>query len=790
MITRLFLFLILFQLIPFTNLNSQTIKGKILDEVTGEPVAFANIVYSERAGTVTDIDGRFTIITNSVVSELRISCLGYMPKTLSKDSISANYIIYLLPLKYSLPEVEVAPGENPALAIMRQVVNKKESHNPDNYSPFSCIIYHKMTFDFSWPAEFTVDEINNIKDSLGVEKESYLFLFESVSEKKHWKKGVDKERIISGRVSGYKDPVLSSFPAVLQPFSFYSQYLELLGFSYLNPASNPGLSAYNFILEDTYVNGAEDTVYYISYRPKRSRNFRGLTGTFHIDGNSFAIRTVSAITTGTEKGLRLFIKQKYSPLSNGLWFPKQLESNLEFVSLGTARRLPFPVKGNGKSYVTAVNTRPGFSQKDFDNVIMEDVAIDADAPSVDVFRYSPLTARDSITYHVLDSIGRRNHLDAVLKTQMSLIKGYMPLGKFQLDLSKIIDYNDYEGLKLGVGLYTSPRLSGFFSTGGYYTYGFGDKNSKYGASLEFTPLKRKENKFSINYKNDVYATGSFSFIDGIKPRSSEMFGRFLTETIDLAETWSFGADFRFLKYFKSGLYYSFGDVIPVKPYLFMADESIMPEFTFHEAGIKLKWANKETFVHSPLGRTSQGTKWPVVSVNAGIGYWETESKMDYKHLEARVDKTFKYPNSMYSSVRIQGGRFYGQYANTFLYSALGSYKSLTVFVPYTFGTMRLNEFASDRFTAVYVYHGIPLALNTDNRIKPEIILNTNIGFSDAPEGINTFSKGYYESGIYFKNLFSNFFLQYGLSVHYRYGAYQLSRPIDNWAFKLGVEFAF
>jgi hypothetical protein len=421
---------------------------------------------------------------------------------------------------------------------------------------------------------------------------------------------------------------------------------------------------------------------------------------------------------------------------------------------------------------------------------MEDFVVSKDAPDVAVFRYEPLTARDSITYHILDSIGRRNHLDAIIKTQMSLVKGYVPMGNFQLDVSKLFDYNDFEGFKLGAGLYTSPQLSTNFSTGGYYTYGFGDKSSKYGVELFVAPFKNKENRGYFKYHDDVFATGTFEFIDGVKALSSERFSRFMTETMDLSKGWTAGVEFRLANYFKAGMYYGSHDISPQKSYRFSEDNLVASAFNRSELGLKIKWANKETFTNSPLGKISNGTNWPVVWLNAAAGKWQSDTDHEYQRFESRVHKRFNYPNSMYTILRIESGYLSGEYPTSLLYSALGSYKSFTVFVPYTFGTMRLNEFGADRFAALYFSQGFPLGLNTNHRIKPEIVLSTNVALGDAPAGITSFQKGYYESGIYLKNLFSNFIFQYGLSVHYRYGAYRLPEAIDNWAFKLGLEFAF
>ena len=86
------------------------------------------------------------------------------------------------------------------------------------------------------------------------------------------------------------------------------------------------------------------------------------------------------------------------------------------------------------------------------------------------------------------------------------------------------------------------KLSKNFTTGGYFAYGFKDKNWKYGTSLDITPLKNKENKIILAYKDDVNSTGSVTFIDGINQRSAEAYGRFTTKTMDLNKEATLGTD--------------------------------------------------------------------------------------------------------------------------------------------------------------------------------------------------------------------------------------------------------
>ena len=61
-----------------------TIKGKMIDKSNNEPLPFANIVVfkggSQVAGTMTDMDGKYTISALAPGSyEIQASYLGYQP---------------------------------------------------------------------------------------------------------------------------------------------------------------------------------------------------------------------------------------------------------------------------------------------------------------------------------------------------------------------------------------------------------------------------------------------------------------------------------------------------------------------------------------------------------------------------------------------------------------------------------------------------------------------------------------------------------------------------------------
>lgn len=87
--TPLTLILLLFS---WAAIAQGTITGKVTDELTNEPVPFANIVIQNTTtGTTTDIDGTFTLTDlKPGVYNLQISYLGYTTKTLFDVEVVSN----------------------------------------------------------------------------------------------------------------------------------------------------------------------------------------------------------------------------------------------------------------------------------------------------------------------------------------------------------------------------------------------------------------------------------------------------------------------------------------------------------------------------------------------------------------------------------------------------------------------------------------------------------------------------------------------------------------------------
>lgn len=782
--------IILFLFLGISISGNSQVKGMLSDAKTEAPIPFANIAFEDkRSGTITNLKGQFEVQPNTLDS-IHVSCVGYHSASFGIAKTDSFIQIQLEPKTIELQRVDVYPGENPALLIMQKVLENSALNNPDLASDYSCIVYHKMTFSLDIADSISTPDSVEQK-FIDFNRKNHLMLMESVSEKKHKAPDKNTEKIISGRVSGFQDPALSILPCQLQPFGFYSPRIELMSIEHLNPISKSGLRNYLFVLKDTIIENG-DSLFYITYQPRKRSNIKPLDGSFHIHKKSYAVKYLKAKSNIPSSPYLLDISQSYEQ-TDSQWFPSELESRLLIKPGKGFNSLPYAMVGKAKSIVTAINLNPKLSNKDFSNVVLED-KMPRDTGKVKILRYEPLTAKDSSTYHLLDSLGKANKLDNIIRLQKELIRGYIPAGPFRLDLQNLVGYNQFEGLKLGLGLWTGPEITGDFSVGGYYTHAFKAEMNNYGGGIKWQPLQNRQTKIELSYSHDMHSTGAFNFHHGNVISLNQTLRDFSVAIKDGAERFYASAGTKFRGPLFGKVFFTQSDVTPVRLYPFMPAATIPEEpFQTSEAGIKLRWAYKETMTKTAFGLMPEPSEGPKIWLNIIRGTEERDnSYSSYTKLESRIEKTFNTGPAAKTTIRLTGGLIDDWTISSNLYSFFGTFDPVSVEVPYMFATMAPNEFAADRFAMVTLDHRIPLRQNRPGDFKPEINLMTKAGWgvldTDYTYPINTFEKGFYESGILFDNLLKVLFIKYGVGVHYRYGPYQNEKGINNWSFRLSLDF--
>ena len=175
----------------------------------------------------------------------------------------------------------------------------------------------------------------------------------------------------------------------------------------------------------------------------------------------------------------------------------------------------------------------------------------------------------------------------------------------------------------------------------------------------------------------------------------------------------------------------------------------------------------------------------------GINWFDSQLK--YTKLEMKLSKLVKTRSLGEIGLTLTGGMVSGDVPFHLLYNGNGSYKDFTVESANSFATMRLDEFAADRFVSFFYQQNFGEIRPQSKTFRPSIVWVNNIGFADRKLSDNhsnlvrkTMEKGYFESGILINDLLNQWFFGIGVGAFYRYGPYSFTQTIDNFAFKFTI----
>jgi len=792
-------------------ITAQLVKldGVVFDKKTKEPLAFVNIVSDDGNGAISDIDGKFSILTDANNCCLNLSYIGYESLNYEINHGKNTQKIFLAQAVFDLDEVTILPGINPAHRIINKVIDNRKINDPEKLDAFTYTSYDKLVLTVDADSVTDVD-INSLDSSQMVLRKmldkQHLFLLETVTERKYMSPGLNQENVIATRVSGFNDPMMAFMISQVQSTSFYDEHIKIAGNDYINPISNGSTKKYMFLIEDTTYSESEDTIFIISFRPKINSRFVGMKGFLYINSNRWAIQNVKAEPQNDSTGIRIKIQQSYEFIQDH-WFPVQLVTDIVFnMANASDGENNYPLVGHGKSYIKEINLSPDLKKKDFSyhEIEIEEGATKRKGEYWKGYRVDSLTAKELETYRVIDSIGKAENFDKIANSFQTIISGQIPYKFINFDLDKFIHYNEYEGLYLGLGLHTNHLVSSTFNIGGYWGYGFRDEEDKYGVDISVKIHKRSESVIRLDAYNKVTASGSVEFFDDkTQIWKPEKFYEFFFKQMNTTVGGEFNYSFRIkpLRDFK----WNFGGKIqeknPYDSYYFIkSDEPWKWVTTFRTTDVSLgfRFAYREKVLQTTRGQVSMGSDYPILWLNFTQGLKGT-FKGDYKfsRFDLKVDFTHNFKYLGESSLLANAGLIIGQLPISNLYSGIGSYSMFTIYAPGSFGTMRPNEFYSDSYFSLFLTHNFKNLLFSFGNYKPELMLITNIAFGSLSDPgnhyqikFNTLEKGYYESGIVIRKLLNLQIYDLGAGVLYRYGPYGFNTPADNFAYKISLYYAF
>ncbi len=792
------------------NIDAQPVQisGKIFDSTNNQPLPFVNLIdLTTGKGAISNIDGHFVMQVSSNENKIVVSAIGYKKDTIELIPGKSNYYLYLKPRPYAIDEVTIFPGENPAMPIIRKVLKNMDKNHPNNLPAYTYNSYNKTIFTVDKDSlDAKLSQYNESTDTSTIDSSLYtlremiedqhLFFIETVTRKKYKKPGKEEETILASKASGFKDPLFSLLAIQMQSFTFYDDFFEVLDKRYVNPLDKRSLSRYVFLLEDTLIH-SRDSIYIIRFQPKKNKNFESLKGFLHINTNGYAIQRVVAEPSNQEGELSLKIQQNYQLIDDSVWFPAQLHTLFYYNNLmisdleDEASRL----LGINKNYIAEINLHPSKKELNFSraSLIIDPSAADRDSAYWEANRYTELDALDNRTIETLDSLSREVPLERIMKGMESLLSGYLTVGKIDLDLNKLVDYNRFEGLRLGLGLRNNHRISNHIEIGGYTGYGFKDKKWKYGGHLQLSLDKFREHFLLYAYDYDLKEIGGYELLEPKGFQSTEKFRDYLINKMDFSESHLLALQSSFIPHTQLRLYGQYQEIDPFNGYGFLSvNNTIHNQYNLLEGGIKLRFSYREEQLQSIKNIYRQGSRYPVVLANYTRGFQDKHGEFSYDKIVVKIKD--ELPTKFLGTIQyaLMGGWINKAVPLSSSFNGYGSHYSFALDAENTFGSMKLNEFYNQRFVYVFYKHSFREIFKT-SFISPGVSFVHNFGIGDMSEKyrhitneepIQSMDKGFYEAGILLEDLLNQSFLSYGVGTYYRYGYYAYNKASKNLAWKL------
>lgn len=774
---------------------------QIVETVSGAGIPFVKVYPNIGSPLLSDIDGYFTPGENWTSVTLKMASF--------RDTtyfLTGQLKLEMNEAAKALDEVTILPGINPAERIMELAIKNRKDNHPMGKESFKYKSYSKFVFTIDQDALASISDTEtdtNLVDLKRFFDQQHLFLLESTTEKSYEPPFRQKEVITAYSVSGFTDPMFSTFTNELQSFNFYENQFDIFGKSYINPLAFGGIRRYLFILEDSIVNAPGDTTFTISFQPRKDKNFEGMKGVMYINSRGYALEKVITEPAEPADGVLPKIIQEYKFVDGKKWFPYKLSTEATFPTLRLSSKLKNgSLIGKGSTYIEDIQLGIDLSDVKF-NAVQLQTANDAnkkDSTHWDNNRKYSLTEKEKMTYVVIDSISKDQRLDLKLRALKSLLSGKVPLGYFQLDLKRIIDYREYEGVRLGAGLETSPKLSEGFLVGGYFGYGTRDKNWKYGAYGSLMLYKKQFLQLEARYQEDVLERGGTrfealpfslavtSYYDHLyvknmdRQRMAEVaISGYITPRMKLR----LGTDYQRMR-LTDGYTYAFADT----------SMGIRNKFELAEITGEFIWSIGEKVMYIGDKRVSLGSKWPQVMVKVARSYTGLgNAEVDFTRLNVAIEQTVAIRAVGRLSYRISGGKTLGDIPLAFQQVANGTNStrsSFNISVPNSFETMLPSQFYANEQAAVYTrFLFKPMKLKV-KWTTPQFGVHHAMGVgkmttkSGHSNAVQSMDKGYYEAGLLINRLLVSGVSGIGLGVFYNYGPYSMPQAEKNLTVKLSL----
>ncbi|WP_353717991.1 DUF5686 family protein [Dyadobacter sp. 676] len=709
-----------------------TIRGRVTDATTGDPIPFANIsIRGQPTGTTTNFDGNYQLTFTPPANSVIATYVGYtsLSKAISPGITTQVIDIQLSPGTMQLREVKIIAGENPAYAVLRKIVARKKANNAGELSAYEYESYNKVQIDIDNLSDAfrkrkpvrkmarTLEKFDEVRGENG-ETIIPIFISESVSEvfyrnNPQKKKEIIKKTKVSGVGLTDGSVVSQLIGSTFQQYNFYNNYLNILQKDFVSPISDNWKLYYEYYLADSAFNGSGYD-YHIDFEPRQKQDL-AFTGTMWVDGQTFALTQID-VTVDKQANLnyidRIKIQQSYELSDDEKnWLPRKTRvlidvdeptpqaagMLLKFYSAQSGYKLNQPHEI--RFYDTAIELKEDYRDHDSTFWIKS--------------RPEGLSATEKLTFELIDSLKALPVVKTYTELLNIFVNGYKRIDKWNIDLGPYLflyAYNKVEGHRFRLGFRTDPGFSKKWIFSGYGAYGTRDHEFKYGGGLDYIISRKPWTMAGIAYSRDLERLGLTA--ETIGP--STIFGALSRFGAFRRPYWQRDISAYFKREVVNGLTGSVQlrhrTFDPLFRFSYRTDPAagdnspVKSAFDITEINFEARLARKETFLLNDNERVSMG--------NGNSPAFTFRYTHGFRHLLGGDFNYNKFSFNIRQNFRagVLGRTYYnatfGYIPSTLpyplLYTPLGNESFF--YVENAYNLMRYFEFVSDRYFALRMEH--------------------------------------------------------------------------------------
>ena len=733
---HLFLFSLL---IISASVFSQTkISGVIID-TSGEPVAFANVIFKDsREGTISDENGRFYLESQKTYTTVLFSFVGYTSKEVELAQRTTYKMEVVLDEGASaLDEVVIYSGKtskknNPAIDILRKIWENRRENGVKKFKQYQYDKYEKLEFDLNTiDSAFMESKIFNgmefifdMTDTSRVTGKTYLPIFINEGYSQVYgdnNLNTEKEVLQGNKNSGFDNnqSLIAFIKDLYSEYDVYDNYLKFFDKAFTSPLSRTGIDVYNYVLQDSAFRDNK-WCYNIVYYPRR-KNELTFKGDFWVNDTTWAIKeiTLHASKSANLNWVRdVYIEQEFDVLSDSIF----LITRDYFMSDFSLRK-----KENAKGMYGKRTTI--YDKYAFD--IPKDKKFYSE--QVDPYRYEVYNRPDEFwddrrleklskdekgVYKMLDTLKTVPRFKTLYNLTATLASGYYEINNFDLGpIYSVFGYNEAEGLRIRLGGRTYFGQNDPWRLEGFGAYGIGDDRFKYGISGKWLLDRRSRLTVFGGNRRDVEQTGASlttsNDVLGRNVASSALFSVGTNDRLSRINLSTVGFDIEPWKNFVVRVTGSYRT-------LKSATETFSIDYKEMEDGVFTGEIKSEVyqpeiefgFYFTPGRKTSgYGVERTIInegnysSFYLGYGYGMKNilgGDFEYQRLQAYYSRPWNIGGlgRLYSTVEV--GKTYGEVPLSLLNPIPGNQTYWTIYN--TFTQLDYYEFVSDTYASLYLQH--------------------------------------------------------------------------------------